>query len=169
MAPDQRAAGELLERIRRTYGGWIRSRVRSRFARGWEDIEQDVMLKLGQGLPRMRETGERSLRALISRTLRSVFVDELRKRSRREEPGAAPEEPPDPAPGVSETVATRESVGLLKSAGWARLTRTQRRILKLRFEQGLSFRQIAEFLDVPQGSVAGWYSRALEALREFLR
>jgi RNA polymerase sigma-70 factor (ECF subfamily) len=149
------------------YGGWIRGKLRSRFPAEADDLEQDAMLRIAQALPRMQATEERSLRALISRVLRSVMVDEVRRKKRLPvvEEAAGEVAATTAAPG--DAVAGAEDAAKAK-ARFGYLTEEQRRILTLRFQHGLAFRQIAEILGVPQGTVAGWYSRALGVLRESL-
>ena len=153
------------------YGDWIRARVRGTFPNEWEDVMQDVMLKLGRAVGSLRDRRDEAVRALISRTVRSVCVDEIRRRARHPMPvhdeGEA--EIADPgSPSPVQEVAAAESRSEL-SAAWAALPERERQILRLRFHDGLGFREIAEVLGVPQGSVAGWYSRALARLRETLQ
>lgn len=161
-----------LEEVYASYGDWIRGKVRRYLPDAWEDGVQEVLVKLQPALERMRETREEAVRALLSRTVRSVCIDEIRRRARM--PGrtsadaeTAPEELEDRAPSgaeVEEEAETRSRV----TAVWNALPERERHILELRFRDALSFREIAEVLDVPQGSVAGWYSRALARLREAL-
>ncbi|MAG54836.1 MAG: hypothetical protein CMJ83_00940 [Planctomycetes bacterium] len=155
-----------LGEISQRYGGWIRARIRPRFPHEAEDLEQEVMLRIGQALPRMQKTGEQSLRGLISRVLRSVLVDEVRRKRRQPTPTDVAEGVADPGT-VRDEAEFQESVALVESR-FGYLTNEQRRILQLRFRHGMGFRQIAEVLGVPQGTVAGWYSRALHVLRESL-
>lgn len=159
---------QTLDIVQERYGSWIRSRVRSVFPREWEDLVQEVMLKLGQALPRMREHHDEAVRAVISRTVRSVCVDEMRRRARRPRPEPESGDVADDRTGPSGRAVKVDDFARLHAAAARKLSPQQRRILKLRFEDGLSFKQIAEVLDVPQGSVAGWYSRALDVLREEL-
>jgi RNA polymerase sigma-70 factor (ECF subfamily) len=128
------------------------------------------MLKLVQALPGLRDQRIEPTRAFISRTMRSVCIDEWRRRAQRPRTEDASElalddrrteSPPDAATARE----SRESV----RAAWRDLPERDRAILELRFDDGLGFREIAEVLGVPQGSVAGWYSRALASLREKLR
>jgi RNA polymerase sigma-70 factor (ECF subfamily) len=151
------------------FGDWIRARVGRLFPDDTDDLVQDVMLRLVQALPHLRDTRLEAARAFVSRTVRSVCIDEWRRRALRPRPAdltkvdpidaraAAPE---DSAIGAE----SRESV----RRAWNGLPERERTILKLRFHDGLGFREIAEVLGVPQGSVAGWYARALAALREEL-
>jgi len=157
-----------------TYGSWIRARVRDYLPDAWEDGVQEVLVKLQPALARMRETRAEALRALVSRTVRSVCIDELRRRARRPaaaatETGSETESLADPAPPQQEARDEAEEQAELLArvrGAWHELAERDRQVLQLRFRDGLSFREIAEVLDVPQGSVAGWYSRAIARLRE---
>jgi RNA polymerase sigma factor (sigma-70 family) len=151
------------------FGDWVRAKVRRLFPADSDDVVQDVMLKLAQALPRLRDGRVEAARAFVSRTVRSVCIDEWRRRAQR--PGAADlgdvevRDPKAAAPADLASLAeSRESV----RGAWERLPERERRILRLRFVDGLGFREIGEILGVPQGSVAGWYSRALDALRKDL-
>ncbi len=162
-----------LYQIHDRFGSWIASRVRSLFPRDWEDIVQEVMLRLARTVSRLRRGDDQALRAVISKTVRSVCVDEIRRRARSPavQPAAAGDErrePEDPRGGAGlgrlELGEDQQRV----AAAFATLSERERRIIALRFRDGLGFREIAQLLDVPQGSVAGWYSRAMVKLREAL-
>jgi RNA polymerase sigma-70 factor, ECF subfamily len=168
--PDDDAA-RLLD-VHRRFGAWIKSRIRRAFPRDWEDVTQDALLKLGRALASQRDLGDAALRALVSRTVRSACVDELRRRVRRPAPAsldAAAADPPDHVASAGERAARSEDVERLRGAAWARLDDRERTILRLRFQEDLAFREIAERLGAPPGSIAGWYSRAVAKLKEMLR
>lgn len=152
-----------------SYGDWIRAKVRAYLPDAWEDGVQEVLVKLSPALERMHTTGAEAVRALVSRTVRSVCIDELRRRARhpvgaRRAASTEPEELEDPT-SVRELDEQDELLARVRAC-WSTLGERERHILVLRFHDGLSFREIAELLDVPQGSVAGWYSRAVAQLRE---
>jgi RNA polymerase sigma-70 factor, ECF subfamily len=54
------------------------------------------------------------------------------------------------------------------AAALARLEERERAILELKVYGGLTFREVAEALDLPQGTVATCYRRAIESLRPWL-
>jgi RNA polymerase sigma-70 factor (ECF subfamily) len=151
------------------FGDWVRAKVRRLFPSDCDDVVQDVMLKLAQALPALRDTRIEAARAFVSRTVRSVCIDEWRRRANR--PGAAALDGVDVldanAAAPAEAATRAESRDSVRRA-WDGLPERERTILRLRFVDGLGFREIGEVLGVPQGSVAGWYSRALAALREEL-
>jgi RNA polymerase sigma-70 factor, ECF subfamily len=161
-----------LAEVYESYGAWIRGKVRSYLPDAWEDGVQEVLVKLQPALERMHETRVEAVRALVSRTVRSVCIDELRRRSRlpvgnraRKERDTALEELQDPASAPDDEGEHDELLARVRAC-WKALPEREQRILVLRFHDGLSFREISELLDVPQGSVAGWYSRAVAQLRE---
>jgi RNA polymerase sigma-70 factor (ECF subfamily) len=151
------------------FGDWIRVKVRRFFPADFEDVAQDVMLRLVQALPAMRDGSDPAMRAFVGRTVRSVCIDEWRRRAIRPRgEDVSRLELPDPRAAAPAESAMRAESSHGVAAAWAGLPERERAILQLRFRDGLSFREIAEVLAVPQGSVAGWYSRALAALREKL-
>jgi RNA polymerase sigma-70 factor (ECF subfamily) len=163
------ALGVNLEEVHASYGDWIRGKVRHYLRDAWEDGVQEVFVRLQPALERMRETRPEAVRALVSRTVRSVCIDEIRRRGRQLDfaPAAVATEPEELADPHATDAEHDELLPRVREL-WNALPERDRRILKLRFQDGLSFREIAEVLDVPQGSVAGWYSRAVAQLREAL-
>ncbi len=127
------------------------------------------MLKIQQGVGALRASDDAQTRAWIAQTIRSVCIDEVRRRKRVPGFVALDETVPASTDRVVADAETRDRVEHLKNRAWAVLSARERQVLSLRFHEGLSFRQIAELLDVPQGSVTGWYSRALLRLREAIQ
>ncbi len=161
---------DVLSDILDRFGPWMRSRIRAAFPLEWEDVLQEALVRLARSVPSMRSREDEALRALVSKTVRSVCVDEFRRRALRRRT-IRPEMPADvdladdgvPEPG-SRASATEEQSRLERAV--RTLQPRDRRIIQLRFRDGMGFREIAALLGVPQGSVAGWYSRAMAALRE---
>jgi RNA polymerase sigma-70 factor (ECF subfamily) len=164
--PGESSAGPRnLLQVYEKYGRWIRARVRRFLRDAWEDGVQEVLLKLQPALGRMRDHREPAMRALVSRTVRSVCIDEIRRRQHRVTEPLAGEGVEDAQ--ASEPEDRLEFPERLRRA-WDALPVRERRILKLRFHDGLTFREIAELLDVPLGSVTGWHARAIARLREVM-
>lgn len=160
-----------LEGVYARYGPWIRSKIRRYLRRDHDDALQDVLLKLHGALGNLRADREEAVRALVGRTVRSVCIDELRRESRRPaaDPDVAAEQLADRVPDAAQSAERAEDEASRShrlQRGWHTLPERDRQILRLRFHDGLSFREIAELLAVPQGSVAGWYSRAIARLQE---
>jgi RNA polymerase sigma-70 factor (ECF subfamily) len=168
VSPEDDVGRPGLEEVHARYGSWIRTRMRRFLGPEWEDAAQDVLLKLGPALANLRDPREEVVRALVSRTVRSVCIDTLRRRARRQSAIEADDRIEAPSAPVEAEAERRELIDSVRGR-WQQLPERERRIVKLRLDDGLSFRAIAELLDVPQGSVAGWYSRALAQLREGLQ
>ena len=120
-----------------------------------EDLTQEVFLRLWQSPP-----GEdvRSPRAWLFRVARNLGLDALRR------PGAAelPEQLPDQ--DFAEGVHARLDL----EAALAALPQREREIVTLHWNGGLRFREIADILELPLGTVLWRHSRAISALRERL-
>jgi RNA polymerase sigma-70 factor (ECF subfamily) len=132
-----------------------------------EDLEQEALLRLGRNLPHLRSGTEIAVRALVSRVLRSVMVDEVRRRKSRPA-NVSPDVEDLPGPPVGQAPAeVQEDLARVRGL-FGILSEDQRRVLRMHFQEGLALRQIADVLGVPRGTVAAWYSRALTLLRERL-
>lgn len=120
-----------------------------------EDLTQEVFLRLWQSPP---EENIRNPRAWLFRVAHNLALDALRR------PGA--EELPEqlPAGGFAEDVHRRLDL----EAALASLPSRDREIVTLHLNVGLRFREIAEILDLPLGTVLWRHSRAISALREKL-
>jgi gamma-glutamyl-gamma-aminobutyrate hydrolase PuuD/DNA-directed RNA polymerase specialized sigma24 family protein len=119
-----------------------------------EDLRQETFVRAWRSAP--RDAGPPVLRAWLHRTARNLALDELRRRRRRDHVafddavGGAPCAAPavdDPRP--------REAL--------AQLTAHQRLVLLLRFEAGLSLRELAEVLDIGEDAARKRVARARQA------
>lgn len=128
-----------------------------------DDVAQEAMIRLHASLPGFR--GEAELGTWLYRVALNLSYDHLRRRrrARREQPleGASlvSDTPRDPHRRVD---AERARAAVTTALGT--LPDEQRRPLELRFLSGLSYREIARVLDVPDGTVASRIYRALERL-----
>jgi RNA polymerase sigma-70 factor (ECF subfamily) len=101
----------------------------------------------------------------------NLCYDELRAPQRREEPWSGPEDETDEstfvssAPTPDSRAASAEENELLRQALQS-LPETYRTVLILRHYQDLKFREIADVLDIPEGTVK---SRMAEALTQLNR
>lgn len=152
-----------LDLVHRRFGAWIRASLRRRLAAGGDDAYQQVLLKLSPALARRDARSAAELRALIARTVRSVAIDALRAKRAVAADSATVERAPDSTDESERRKVGEETRLMLRRLGV--LSERERSVLRLRFVDGLTFREIAAVLGVPQGSVAGWYSRALDRLR----
>ncbi|MBM4104976.1 MAG: sigma-70 family RNA polymerase sigma factor [Phycisphaerae bacterium] len=131
-----------------------------------EEITQSTFCTLAAKLDEYVESGR--FEAWIFRIAMNRLRDEMRRRKRHATPmedsvltGIAPGRW-DPEP-----VDRRRLFRALADA-MARLSPSDRQVIELRHVGGLSFRQMAEFLDEPLGTLLARHHRALRKLRELL-
>jgi anthranilate synthase component 2/putative glutamine amidotransferase len=116
-----------------------------------EDLCQETLSRAWRAAPR---DGDREhLRAWLLRTARNLAVDELRRRARRRQVALSEELPAAPAGGDA---LAREAL--------AALTPHQRLVLLLRFEAGLSLRELGAALDITEEAARKRVARAREAI-----
>jgi putative glutamine amidotransferase len=100
------------------------------------------------------------LRAWLHRTARNLAVDELRRRARRRQAPLA-DAAARPAEATAPDREAREAL--------AALTPHERLVLLLRFQAGLSLREVGELLDVGEDAARKRVARARAAFAEALR
>jgi RNA polymerase sigma-70 factor (ECF subfamily) len=125
-----------------------------------DDVLQEAYVRAYRSLPRFRRRA--ALGTWLYRITYNACLDEL-KRSRR---GAAVPlddlgEPPDPQPDLGEAVAWRRDL----AAALAGLAPEDRAAVLLVDAQGLDYRDAAEVMGVPPGTVASRLHRARARLR----
>ena len=175
LAGDPGALGDLLESYQdRLFGVCFRMVGDPELAR---DLTQDAMVKIIQGIDRF--SGRSKLSTWMIRVTMNVCLTELRRlklrrhasldRPVREQGGE-----PGPThasvlasgePGAASGVEHRETLERLSTA-MRLIGHDQRALLILRDMQSLDYKQIAELLDVPVGTVKSRLFRARVALRE---
>jgi RNA polymerase sigma-70 factor (ECF subfamily) len=69
---------------------------------------------------------------------------------------------------VAHVVEATDDVAEIAAAALSRLTPDDREIVELKIFAGLTFREVAEVLHLPPGTVATRYRRALQSLRSWL-
>ena len=123
-----------------------------------EDVLQEVFIKLYRQPP----TGVRAARAYLFRMARNSALDVLRRQLLVEGDEAfdlVPEDaPPDGSAGLRMDL----------EAALRCLSVNDRQIVTLHTLGGLRFREIAELMHMPLGTVLWRYRRAIERLRELL-
>lgn len=122
-----------------------------------EDLMQEVALRLVRAAPRL--DAERNARGYLFRTAANVWRDHLRRELVRRR-GSAAEEPAIGA-AADERVLELELTNAVRQAV-AALPKPQREVVELRHETGLTFREIAERLGRPLGTVLGQMRAALQ-------
>src|SRR6059058_2571590 len=103
-----------------------------------EDLRQETLMRAWRSAP--REAGAPVLRAWLHRTARNLALDELRRRRRREQVAYDDALAVSTTPSAGDDRRPREAL--------AQLTPHQRLVLLLRFEAGLSLRELAQVLDI---------------------
>jgi putative glutamine amidotransferase len=124
-----------------------------------EDLRQETLVRAWRSAP--REASPPVLRAWLHRTATNLALDELRRRKRREQ---VPLHAGMADPGASD--AHRDP--LLRDA-LATLTAHQRLVLLLRFEAGLSLREVGELLDLSEDAARKRVARSRAAFLDAYR
>ena len=125
-----------------------------------EDLCQETFVRAWRGAP--RDLPPERLRAWLHRTATNLAFDELRRRARRDEIGYD-----DALTGVGATDASVAGADVRDALG--ALTPHQRLVLLLRFEQGLSLRELGDLLDIGEDAARKRVARAREAFADALR
>lgn len=152
----RRDIAELLPRLRR-------------FARtlAWqrEDADDLVQVALERALKASEQwqSGTR-LDSWLFRIMKNAWIDELRGRARRAEVLAPEEEGEHVGHDESAQRITRLSV----QAALARLPEEQRLAVSLVLVEGLPYKEAAETLDIPIGTLTSRLARGREALQKLL-
>lgn len=170
-AGDAEALGALMERHKAAVYGYLLSLTGRPDAA--DDLFQEVFLKLVRN---PAAYGEREkFKAWLFTVVRNAAMDYFRRGSARAEvplegdgdrPGPA-DYAVSPEPEPDRAAADRE-LGARIAAALAGLSEDQREVFYLRHYSGLSFREIAELLRVPIGTVLARMSRAAALLRKEL-
>lgn len=126
-----------------------------------EDCVQDTFLRLLSAAPSYRATAP--FRAFLRRLARNALVDWTR---RRKDGAVSLRDPHDPA--LTERAARAPESPLDVQAAVARLSLKLRDVVRLSVYEGLSHAEVAERLDIPEGTVKSRLHHALRRLREAL-
>jgi len=170
-AGDTEALGLLMERHKcAVYGYLLRLTGRPDAA---DDLFQEVFLKLVKNPSAYGEKDK--FKAWLFTVARNAAMDHFRREgSRAEVPLEGDGERPGPADYTASRDAGPEQAALNKALGekleaaLTRLSEDQREVFYLRHFSGLSFKEIAEMLSVPIGTVLARMSRAAALLRKEL-
>src|SRR5919108_4157579 len=119
-----------------------------------EDVSQEVLVRAWKHASKLREPVK--ARAWIQRITINVALNHLKRRRVAISYGTGPVEAA--APAVASSNATM-------SEAVDRLSANHRIVLFLRFAEGLSYREIGERLDCPEGTAKSRIHYALTALR----
>lgn len=148
----------LAEHARRVYGAALGFMHNEQEAR---EMAQDALLKAWRA--RSRYDRARPFYPWLYRILRNTCLDALDRRRHRAVPGLDAErvasEPADPGEQLDRERGVRRMQGAMRT-----LPQAQREVLSLRHLQGLSYAEMAEVLELPEGTVMSRLYRARRAL-----
>jgi len=152
----------LVDRHSRELHGYFRRRAGPQAA---EDLLQETFLRLHRAAARFTPQG--TFRAFLYTIARNLALNHARDRH----PAAALDGGPPPAahaPSPPESIESAERAGAVRSAVEG-LSDVLRDVVLLRHYQGLSFKEIAAVLDIPEGTAMRRMADALLRLKDHLR
>jgi RNA polymerase sigma factor (sigma-70 family) len=129
-----------------------------------EDLRQDVFERAWRAAP--RDVGPERQRAWLHRTAANLAIDELRRRRVRGDHVALEAAHQLAAPAAGEPTDPDAAAA---DAALTRLTPHERLVLLLRFQAGLSHRELAALLDVSEEAARKRVARARGAFARALR
>jgi RNA polymerase sigma-70 factor, ECF subfamily len=147
---------ELLPRLRRF------ARV---ITRNVADADDLVQVSLEKALTRADQWRPGSkLDSWMFGIMKNAWIDEIRARRRRDRVHA----PEEAGLGVGDASATARDIALSVQAAMSRLPEEQRMAIALVLVEGLSYKEAAESLGVPVGTLTSRLARGREALQALL-
>lgn len=123
-----------------------------------DDLTQQVFLQMYRKLDQFR--GGSNLETWLYRLATNEALQHLRRKKRQ----AAQSLVTEPSASDPNRLMESEKIQLLQAA-LSRIAPDSRAILSLKEEQNLSYREIAETLDIPEGTVGSRLNRARKDLR----
>jgi RNA polymerase sigma-70 factor (ECF subfamily) len=164
------AVTRLVERWRRPLYGYLVKFTGQ--AADAEDLFQDTWVRVLGALPRYEEREQ--FKSLLFTVANRLAIDHARRRSR-----FRLEEDSEDAPLAERVTAGLESCPEWRMAGRQRetllrqaidgLPETQRSVVLLRLEAGMSFQEIAEVQGAPIGTVLPRMHRAVKSIRRYFK
>lgn len=130
-----------------------------------EDLAQETFVRAF--VHRERFDPERPLLPWLLTIARHRCIDHLRRCDQRQRPEPDMSTVPDRAADVEQAVASRQQLQLLARA-IEELAEGPREAVVLYHLDGLSYRELAEVLGVPIGTVMTWLHRGRKRLREVI-
>lgn len=168
---DAAAFGQLVKR----WEGPIRNlciRMTGDIHRG-EDLAQETFARLYARKEQYHPTGK--LSTYLWRIALNLCHDELRRIQRRGECSLDDEHAPSSIvnlqtvePSPDETLELNERADIVRSA-LLKLSESHRTVLVLRHYENLKFREIADVLDIPEGTVKSRMAEAITQLSRYLK
>jgi RNA polymerase sigma-70 factor (ECF subfamily) len=135
-------------------------------ARDPHDADDVVQIAVERALQRLDQwRSDARLDSWLFKILRNAWIDEVRARARR----AKILMPEEAGEHIGEAVMERAIDRWSAEAALSRLPEDQRLAVGLVLIEGLSYKDAAEVLDVPLGTLTSRLSRGREALQDMLR
>lgn len=161
---DESAAEELIRRHARSVYRKLCHLLRNR--EDSEDLTQQVFAKAFAALSTYIDRGQ--FRSWLLRIARNESFALMRRRKARPQPDREVQEGDLNAPSVIEEIQSRDKVAGIAQA-IRQLPADERQVVQLRLQEELAFREIAELLEVPLGTVLSRMHQARSRLRGALR
>jgi RNA polymerase sigma-70 factor (ECF subfamily) len=161
---DETALTDLYDRYGRfVYGLAVRTLVDRQAA---EDVTQEVFVSLWEH-PERIDLRRGTLRGFLGTLAHRRAVDAVRREAahRRREARLAGKE--GDVPDVADSVLRSDTSGRIRTALEV-LPEAQRRALELAYFQGYTYRQVADMLDIPEGTAKSRLRLALARVAEYL-
>jgi RNA polymerase sigma-70 factor (ECF subfamily) len=167
---DVNALGHLVEHFRKPLYAFIYNMLQGRGDA--EEIFQEVWLRVIKNFSAYRH---RNFAGWLFRIAHNLFIDRVRRESRFVPPSpsdSGPDAPgmeqvPDARPAPDE-IAAHHDLGARITAALAALPDDQREIFLLRTEAGLSFKDIADLLEISLNTALSRMHYAVQKLRPLL-
>jgi len=134
-------------------------------ARNHDDADDVVQIALERALENWAQwRSDARLDSWLFKIVRNAWIDEVRSRTRRNKVFVAEESGEEVGIDVMERAADVMSV----QSAMARLPEDQRTAVSLVLVEGLPYREAAEVLDIPMGTLTSRLARARDALQLML-
>ena len=160
-AGDDRAFTQLMGQFGARTLGYLRGIVGD----SADDVQQEVWLAVYRGVATLANPA--AFRTWLYRTTRHRAVDYLRRQNRERELIA--DVPLETATNVEHDTSVESSMTDAMLDAMPRLTATQREVLVLRYQDDMSYAEIALVLGCPIGTVRSRWSSAKERLLQLVR
>lgn len=156
------SSGELkgFSDLYRQYAGMIRS-VLFKLCNpdDLDDLVQEAFIRILNALPKFAQRAQ--LKTWVYRITYNLAIDDLRKRKRK---GLQIEYKEEVTESKEQDMINRDQI----QKGLQRLNENYRTVLVLSYMEGLTDREVAEVIQVPEGTVKTWLRRAKNKMGEFL-
>lgn len=146
--------------------GWIDVVLRENFhslKETWDDLKQEVRIRLFRNLSRGAFNGRSSLRTYVHRIAKNVCIDFTRRASYRRETEAVSEREPAPSGGSRGEVSAWVARDFLRKI-LAGLSEEDRLLIRLVFDENCSYQEVAGRLGIREGTVKSRMARCKERI-----